>query len=100
MNEWKHGPTDEAYEAINMVRRRGFGNPSKTSICDLKDLNEEDFRKAVYQERAYELAFEGHRRMDLIRWGIYYETIQKHTMICLTGGLRKLNLIMLFTDIL
>ncbi len=45
--------------------------------CDLKDLNEEDFRKAVYQERAYELAFEGHRRMDLIRWGIYYETIQK-----------------------
>lgn len=77
LNEWKHGPTDEAYEAINMVRRRGFGNPSKTSICDLKDLNEEDFRKAVYQERAYELAFEGHRRMDLIRWGIYYETIQK-----------------------
>ncbi len=45
LNEWKHGPTDEAYEAINMVRRRGFGNPSKTSICDLKDLNEEDFRK-------------------------------------------------------
>ena len=43
----------------------------------MKDLNEEDFRKAVYQERAYELAFEGHRRMDLIRWGIYYETIQK-----------------------
>lgn len=35
------------------------------------------FCKAVYQERAYELAFEGHRRMDLIRWGIYYETIQK-----------------------
>ena len=47
-----------------MVRRRGFGNPSKTSICDLKDLNEEDFRKAVYQKKLMELAFEGHRRMD------------------------------------
>ena len=23
------------------------------------------------------MAFEGHRRMDLVRWGIYYETIQK-----------------------
>ena len=29
------------------------------------------------KERAYELAFEGHRRTDLVRWGIYYETIQK-----------------------
>ena len=25
----------------------------------------------------HELAFEGHRRLDLIRWGIYYETIQE-----------------------
>ncbi|MEG0646663.1 MAG: RagB/SusD family nutrient uptake outer membrane protein, partial [Bacteroides sp.] len=27
------------------------------------------------KERAYELAFEGHRRLDLIRWGIYRSTI-------------------------
>ena len=97
LNEWKHGPTDEAYEAINMVRRRGFGNPSKTSICDLKDLNEEDFRKAVYQERAYELAFEGHRRMDLIRWGIYYETIQKTYNDLLTFYSMSVNNIIKFS---
>ena len=32
--------------------------------------------------RAYELAFEGHRRLDLVRWGIYYQTnhqnLQRH----------------------
>lgn len=77
LNEWKHGPNSEAYAAINAVRRRGFGNPNNTVSCDLpQGLNEEEFRKAVQKERAYELAFEGHRRLDLIRWGIYYETIQ------------------------
>lgn len=76
LNEWKHGPNSEAYAAINAVRRRGFGNPNNTGSCDLQGLNEEGFRKAVQKERAYELAFEGHRRLDLVRWGIYYETIQ------------------------
>ena len=77
LNEWKHGPNSEAYAAINAVRRRGFGNPNNTASCDLpQGLDEEGFRKAIQKERAYELAFEGHRRLDLIRWGIYYETIQ------------------------
>ena len=78
LNEWKHGPTTEAYDAINKVRRRGFGNPDDTSICDLPaGLDEAAFREAVRKERAYELAFEGHRRLDLVRWGIYYKTIQE-----------------------
>ena len=77
LNEWKHGPTTEAYAAINEVRRRGYGYPSNTGSCDLSNLNESSFREAVRKERAYELAFEGHLRMDLVRWGIYYETIQK-----------------------
>ncbi len=78
INEWKHGPTTEAYEAINMVRRRGYGKPINvaSSACDLKGLDEKGFREAIQKERAYELAFEGHRRMDLVRWGIYYTTIQ------------------------
>ena len=77
LNEWKHGPTDEAYEAVNLVRRRGYGNPNNTSICDLPTgLDEQEFRKVIRKERAYELAFEGHRRLDLVRWGIYYETVQ------------------------
>lgn len=72
LNEWKGSPTPEAYAAINEVRRRAFGNNDH----DLKGLSPEDFRQAVQDERAYELAFEGHRRMDLVRWGIYYKTVK------------------------
>lgn len=34
------------------------------------------FQEAVHRERAFELAFEGHRKLDLIRWGVYYETVK------------------------
>lgn len=78
LNEWKGGPTDDAYAAINKVRRRGYGNPSNTTTCDLAaGMTQEEFRQAVRKERAFELAFEGHRRTDLVRWGIYYDTIQE-----------------------
>lgn len=80
LNEWKQGPTDEAYRAINMVRRRGFGLPVETdnSASDLAaGMSYTDFQSAVRNERAYELAFEGHRRQDLVRWGIYYESIKQ-----------------------
>lgn len=77
LNEWKHGPTSEAYNAINTVRRRGYGNPSNASVYNLPEgLDEGGFREAVQKERAYELSFEGHRRQDLIRWGVYYKTVQ------------------------
>ena len=72
LNEWKGSPTPEAYAAINEVRRRAYGNNDH----DLKGLSPEDFRQAIQDERAYELAFEGHRRMDLVRWGIYYKTVK------------------------
>lgn len=78
LNEVNNGPTAEAYEAVNMVRRRGYGLPVGTasSVADLeKGMTYEEFRQAVRDERSYELAFEGHRRQDLIRWGIYYETL-------------------------
>lgn len=43
LNEWKHGPTTDAYNAINAVRRRGYGNPGNTSTCDLTEgLDEKD----------------------------------------------------------
>lgn len=77
LNEWKGGPTNEAYAAVNKVRRRAYGNPASTSVCDLPvGLDEDKFRDAVRKERKYELAFEGHRRLDLVRWDMYYETIQ------------------------
>ena len=80
LNERDSAPSAEAFEAINKVRRRGYGlNIDEVSdIADLPPtLGYEDFRKAIQDERAYELAFEGHRRQDLVRWGIYYETVQQ-----------------------
>lgn len=74
LNEWQGGPTTEAYAAINKVRKRGYGG---SAGYELSGMNQEEFREAVRRERAFELAFEGHRKLDLIRWGIYYETIQK-----------------------
>lgn len=58
---------------INKVRERAYGN----NKYNLKNLSYEDFRKAIQDERAYELAFEGHRRMDLVRWDIYYKTVKE-----------------------
>lgn len=80
LNEWKKSPTAEAYTAVNIVRRRGYGLPTNTTsnVADLPSgLNEDGFRQAIRKERAFELAFEGHRRLDLIRWGIYYETVKE-----------------------
>lgn len=78
LNEVNNGPTTEAYNAVNAVRRRAYGNPSNTSACDIPEgMDYTQFRDAIRKERAYELAFEGHRRTDLVRWGIYYETVQE-----------------------
>lgn len=85
LNEWHKTPTTDAYAAVNMVRRRGYGLPVGTasSTADLPSgMGYEQFQKAVRDERAHELAFEGHRRQDLVRWGIYYETIQETAEKC------------------
>ena len=79
LNEWQGAPTADAFAAVNMVRRRGYGKPinEASNVCDLDStLGYEAFQKAVRDERAHELCFEGHRRQDLVRWGIYYQTIR------------------------
>ena len=81
INAIKHGPDAEAYEAINQVRRRAWGlNTSVASpSCDLTGLNgEEDFLDAIRKERFREFCFEGHRKLDLIRWGIYVSTMNEY----------------------
>ena len=68
------GPTTEAVQAFNKVRRRAFGDTEH----DLPlTISQDVFRDAMRHERAYELCFEGHRKQDLIRWGIYYQTIME-----------------------
>ena len=65
-----NGPTS-AYQYINKVRERAF-EPDQP----LSGLSKEDFRLAMYDERKWELAAEGQRRMDLIRWGILLDVVK------------------------
>ncbi|MCX6315784.1 MAG: RagB/SusD family nutrient uptake outer membrane protein [Bacteroidetes bacterium] len=68
-----NGPTAEAYNAINMVRRRGYGKPLTTpdaSVDIPAGLSKVDFFKAIVRERALELGGEGIRKYDLIRWNL------------------------------
>lgn len=74
------GPTQEAYDAVNAVRRRAFGKPQddESGEADLAPgMSADEFREAVRTERAHELCFEGQRKQDLIRWGIYYEKVME-----------------------
>lgn len=60
-----NGPTAKALNAINAVRNRA-------KLPNLEDtpgvvLSQEGFRQAVWQERSWELAYEGHRWFDMLR---------------------------------
>jgi starch-binding outer membrane protein, SusD/RagB family len=66
----KGGPTAEAYEAINMVRRRAFGKAIKIPFPEVdlpSGMSSVEFRDAVIMERAKELLVEGNRWYDLLR---------------------------------
>lgn len=78
INAINHGPTDEAYNAINQVRRRAYGLDLNTenATCDVETgLDEEGFLETIQNERYKEFCFEGIRKLDLIRWGIYVKTM-------------------------
>jgi hypothetical protein len=57
---------DSVYSAINQVRKRaGMPDVDKTKYASQAKL-----RELVRRERRVEFAYEGLRRMDIIRWGI------------------------------
>jgi len=61
------------------VRRRA-GESEWPSVNDLDGIpyptTKDGFRRAIRQERRWELCFEGKRLFDLRRWGNLVETIQ------------------------
>lgn len=75
------GPTAEAYELINQVRRRAFGKPITTpdAAVDLVGLNQSTFRAAIQEERKKEFVQEGQRWFDLVRWGTLVTEVKKVT---------------------
>jgi hypothetical protein len=78
INESAHGPSTEANEAINQVRRRGAGLPVKTPSVqvDINGLLYDDFKAEIKEERARELCFEALRKNDLVRWGDFYNNMK------------------------
>jgi starch-binding outer membrane protein, SusD/RagB family len=67
-NEINNGPTSQAYEYLNRVRRRAYEKDiNDPSDIDYSGLGYEQFLDKVYLERRLELAFEGQRWFDLIR---------------------------------
>lgn len=74
----KSGPTPEAYEALNKVRRRAFGKPiGAASSVDYSALTQDQFREAIYEERKKEFVQEGQRWFDLVRWGRLVAEVKK-----------------------
>lgn len=68
-----NGPTAAAYNAVNMVRRRGYGKPvnSPDATVDIPTgLSKDDFFKYIVRERALELGGEGVRKYDMLRWNL------------------------------
>ncbi|MCG8306890.1 MAG: RagB/SusD family nutrient uptake outer membrane protein [Cytophagales bacterium] len=70
---------DLAYESVNKVRRRAraLDPDSPATGVDLSGSGGEIFRQQIRNERAWELCFEGHRRYDLMRWGILVDAIRQ-----------------------
>lgn len=81
--------TPEAWTLLNSVRTRSGATAITTDnyasllkapkVYNLNFINDGDeagkFRTALYWERGFELAFEGQRKYDLIRWGIMTEAL-------------------------
>ena len=71
-----NGPNQTSIDLINMIRERAFGNEDHNlKLADYS--SKEALRAAVLQERGWELFLEGYNRRDLIRQGVYVETMKK-----------------------
>ncbi|WP_297676877.1 RagB/SusD family nutrient uptake outer membrane protein [uncultured Bacteroides sp.] len=84
------GNTPEAWRLLNLVRTRAQATPitaenysslmKAPKVYDLPYIDDSDeagkFRTALYWERGFELAFEGQRKYDLLRWGFLAETLR------------------------
>ncbi|PKB15979.1 RagB/SusD family nutrient uptake outer membrane protein [Flavobacterium sp. 5] len=75
------GPTTEALEYVNQVRRRAFGKAITTPdvTVDLVGLTTDQLREAIREERKKEFVQEGQRWFDLVRWGTLVTEVKKVT---------------------
>src|SRR5437667_262313 len=78
-NERNVGPTTAAYDAINQVRARA-------GLAALSGLTKDEFRQAVWTERAHELYGEFQARFDLIREGRWLSVMNQPSTIPAYAG--------------
>jgi hypothetical protein len=76
-----NGPTALAYSCVNQVRARAWGKllSGATNLTEADitpGLGKDAFREQVRMERYRELAGECLRKQDLIRWGIFIDTMK------------------------
>ncbi len=75
-----NGPTTAAYNAVNQVRRRGYGQSISAPNADVDlpaGLSKASFFTAIVKERSLELGGEGVRKYDLIRWNMLASKINE-----------------------
>jgi len=68
-----NGATAPAYDALNRVRRRGYGKPISTADATVDiptGLSKSQFFAALVRERSLEFGSEGLRKYDLLRWNL------------------------------
>ena len=72
MNEYMGAPSEDLYNVILPLRERAGISTEPYS----KYASYEKFQQFIRNERARELCFEGLRKFDLLRWGIYLKSMQ------------------------
>lgn len=80
-----NGPTEEAYSALNAIRKRAYWSPYKQSYqtpsdgrpISLSGLTQEEFRQEVRDQYFKEFILEGHRWLDLVRWHILVKYVKE-----------------------
>jgi hypothetical protein len=74
-----NGVTGVAQEALKTVRRRAFKLSEHTEKVDqyVASLSGDAFFEAIVNERAWELAGEGVRKYDLVRWNLLANKLQE-----------------------
>ena len=80
---YHNGKTAVAYEQLNKIRERAGLDPLDGT---------EDFMERLIHERRIELAFEGHRYLDLKRWGLLEEVLGPYGYRKETNGLLPIPL--------
>lgn len=71
--EYNGSVTQEAYNCVLEVRERALGEGRTKEYTDA-----EEFRQFIRNERGRELCFEATRKYDLIRWGIFVESMKEY----------------------